>query len=329
MLEIAHLLDDFAMGGVTRALSLFDNSKLSKIAASKVVPVHRAARMGPSVEADVIIDHMALSWERIGFLLSLKLRNRAASIVHVEHSYTRSFEAQNVHSKLRFRMMLRIGAAIVDKFVCVSKAQRDWLQNDVGIPASKLKVIHPWSGRLELRSVADLCARNGRPLRLLAYGRYTAVKNFDSLISAMRTFRPDEVTLTMFGDGPDRPKLEELASDMPHVAIYGPTNEPSEYLEECDAVIVPSHSEAFGLVATEARLAGRAIIVADVDGLPEQAGSGIVAKMKRPSDIVSAIQRARRAPLDVMGNAGRMDVSNQHKDILSSWRALFIDLAKR
>ncbi|MEP2734874.1 MAG: glycosyltransferase family 4 protein [Erythrobacter sp.] len=328
MLKAAHLLDDFGMGGVTRALTVFENTKLAQTASSEIVPVTSTAKLAPALNVDVIVDHMALSWRRLAFLLSLRLRNPKAAIVHVEHSYTKAFEASQVYSRSRFRTMIRISALLFDKIVCVSNAQRDWMRDCVGIPASKLKVIYPWSGRLDLQSISAPSPRNGRPLRLLAYGRYAAVKNFDSLIAAMQSFRADEVDLTVFGDGPDREALTEMAKRMPHVTISGPTDQLDAYLENCDAVIMPSHYESFGLVATEARLAGRAIIVADVDGLPEQASSGIVTKLRTPTEIVSAIQKARRAPLAAMGAAGREDVCNQHKDILAGWSQLFKELAK-
>ncbi|MEO9461353.1 MAG: glycosyltransferase family 4 protein [Marinomonas sp.] len=328
MLKAAHLLDDFGMGGVTRALTVFENTKLAQTASSEIVPVTSTAKLAPALNVDVIVDHMSLSWRRLAFLLSLRLRNSSSVILHVEHSYTKGFEASQVHSRSRFRTMIRISALLVDKIICVSNAQRDWMRDQVGIPASKLEVIYPWSGRLELQSISPASPRVGQPLRLLAYGRYAAVKNFDSLIQAMLSFRPDEANLTIFGDGPDRQKLIKLAGDMPHVTVSGPTDKLDSYLENCDAVIMPSHYEAFGLVATEARLAGRAIIVADIDGLPEQASTGIVSRLKTPKDIVSAIQRARRAPLAAMGAAGRVDVSNQHKDIVAGWRRLFKEMTK-
>lgn len=324
MITVAHLLDDFAMGGVTRALTLFEQPALADCGQSQVVPVDPAARLAPSLQADLIVDHMALSWSRLAFLVSLRARNPRARIVHVEHSYTRSFETNQVTSRARFRSMIKLAAMMVDQFICVSEAQRDWLANDVGVPAGKLQVIYPWSGRFDLDAVAPPTARKGRPLRLLAYGRFAELKNFHELIIAMRSFEPHQVELTLFGDGPDLPVLSKLAAPLAHVQIEPPTNEIASYLAVCDAVIVPSRNEAFGLVATEARLAGRAIIVADVDGLPEQVGSaGLYAPMRCAKDIAAAIRWALRAPLAQMGQAGREEVMAQHDEIISRWLTVF------
>ena len=324
MIRVAHLLDDFAMGGVTRALTLFEEPALAASAHSKVVPVNSGAGIAPRVEADLIVDHMALSWKRLVFLASLRARNPKARIVHVEHSYTASFERAQVKSKARFRTMLKVAATLVDEFICVSGAQKNWLAKVVGIKADKLSVIHPWTDRAELFDIDTSRKHRNPKMRLLAYGRYAPVKNFDALIEAMRLTPPDIVDLTIFGDGPDREKLEELSADLDNVCILGPCNTPGTYLAECDAVIIPSKSEAFGLVATEARMAGRAIIVSNVDGLPEQVGNGgFVATMRNADEISQAILKAAKQDLVQLGVQGRTEVRGQSEEIIIRWIRLF------
>lgn len=326
MITIAHLLDDFGMGGVTRALTLFDRPELAKAAQSHVVPIAPGGWVAPSLEADLIVDHSAISWKRLVFLASLRARNPSARIVHVEHSYTRAFEEQHVSSRSRFRTMLHIAARLLDGFVCVSQAQCDWLRDEVHLAEEKLRVIHPWSGREELTRIEE--ARPSQPglVRLLAYGRYSTEKNFSALIEAARLFPADEVQLTVFGDGPERARLERQASEYGHISVLGPCSDPSRHLAECDAVILPSLREAFGLVATEARMAGRAIIVANIDGLPEQVGSaGLIAPLASREDIQTAIRWAMRAPLSEMGQAGRAEVAGQHRAIIDNWLTLIAE----
>lgn len=323
MIEVAHLLDDFGMGGVTRALTLFEEPALRRIARSKVVPVDAQSMMAPQLSAELIVDHMALSWKRLAFMASLRARNPGSRIVHVEHSYTHAFEQHQVQSKARFRTMLKVASLLVNEIVCVSEAQRDWLANDVGINPRKLCTIHPWTDRKELFSVPDTYAQKREPVRLLAYGRYAPVKNFSQLIEAMRSVSPDVAELTIFGDGPDRAKLETLAAGIPHVEVLGPSNSPADFLAQCDAVLVPSRYEAFGLVATEARMAGRAILVADVDGLPEQVGNaGMVAKMDTAEAIADAIHRFSKTDIATMGAMGRSAAKTQLEGIIFRWADL-------
>ena len=323
MIEVAHLLDDFGMGGVTRALTLFEEPALRHLARSKVVSVDPDAKLAPRLDAALIVDHMALSWKRLVFLASLRARNPRARIVHVEHSYTRAFEQCNVQSKARFRAMLKIASLLVDEIVCVSNAQCDWLGEDVGISSNKLRVIHPWTDRDELYLVPAARPATDRPVRLLAYGRYALVKNFAPLIEAMHRVSPDTATLTVFGEGPDRAELEALAADLPHVEVFGPSSSPADFLARCEAVVVPSRYEAFGLVATEARIAGRAILVADVDGLPEQVGkAGLVARLDTADAIAEAIHSLVQCNLAAMGETGRSAAKAQADTIILRWAQL-------
>jgi len=327
MITIAHLMDDFGMGGVTRALTLFEEPMIQQLARSEIFSTRSSSRIAPKLEADLIVDHATLSWARLPFLVSLRARNPKARIVHVEHSYTRSFEHTQVNAKTRFRAMLRIASGLFDDILCVSEAQRAWLESEVRIARDKLRVIHPWTNRSELFDVPPAQPRapatTNEPVKLLAYGRYAPVKNFAELISAMRLIDPKKARLTLFGDGPERALLESLAHDLPQVEVHGSCSDPAAYLTECDAVIIPSRYEAFGLVATEARMAARPVIVADVDGLPEQVGSaGRVMPMRTAREIAQAIRLTMACDLPALGKAARRTVGGQPEEILQGWIAL-------
>ena len=319
MIQIAHLLDDFAMGGVTRALSLFDEPRLREASRSVILPMQRKMTEAPALEADVIVIHVPPCFSRLPYLAALRYRNPSAHIVQVEHSYTRSFEQQHVSSRMRFRILLRTAASLVDEVVAVSKAQAAWLA-EVGIDEHKISTINPWSGRFELLDVPEWRPAAG-PLKLLSYGRFSEEKNFTALVEAMGSFDVSEVELTLFGSGPEEGALIDLAADMPNVQIEPACDNPAQWLEKADAVILPSLREAFGLVATEARMAGRAILVSDVDGLPEQAtaGGGRVAPMSTAQEISQAIRSLSQQDLVEMGRASRAGVYRQHDEIIQGW----------
>ena len=131
----------------------------------------------------------------------------------------------------------------------------------------------------------------------------------------------------MFGDGPEREKLEGLAADLPHVEVHGPCPDPARYLTQCDAVIIPSRYEAFGLVATEARMAARPVIVANVDGLPEQVGAGgSIAPLGTATEIAKAIRWAARTNLAPLGHAARRGVKAQPANIIRGWSQLISEV---
>ena len=323
MIDVVHLLDDFAFGGVTRALTLFEHPELTKHARSRTVAIGKDP-LAERFDAELLVTHVPPCWSRLGFLLSLRMRNQDARLVHVEHSYTEGFMRERVRTPRRFVTLLRLAYLLYDEIVCVSWAQRNWLANVVGIPRSKLRVIHPWCGREELFALPSVALEKKRPLRLVAYGRFASEKNFTQLIRAVSLFAPGEIVLQLIGEGPELAAMRRAATGNRDIHIKGRIDSPAEFLGDCDAVIVPSRYEAFGLVATEARMAARPILVAQVDGLPEQTGSaGIARPMRTPSEIAAAIGEFRKLPLHDMGQAGRREVAGLEDAILAGWREVF------
>lgn len=322
MIRITHLLDDVDIGVVTRALSLFDDPRMMREAESRTIRMGRGPAGAVRLDSELIVIHVPPSWGRLPYLAALRLKNPHARIVQVEYSHTRAFEAEAVSSPGRFRTLLQTAARPVDEVIAMSVAQRRWLA-EAGVPSRKLQTIHPWSGRDDLYRVPDLEPRGG-PLRLLAYGRLAPEKNFAALIEAMGSFRADEVTLTLAGSGPEVKRLVELASERDNVRLLPATNAIDARLAACSAVIVPSRYEAFGLVATEARMAGRPVLVADIDGLPEQvrSGGGVAAPMRNAAEIACAIIRLKGADLPTMGRAARAGVIQQHDEIITGWQAV-------
>ncbi|MFW2447457.1 MAG: hypothetical protein ACN4E6_09020 [Qipengyuania pacifica] len=106
MIDVVHLLDDFAFGGVTRALTVFDRPELTEHARSRTVAIGKD-RLAERYDADLLVTHVPPSWARLGFLVSLRMRNRDARLVHVEHSYTEGFVRENVKAPHRFVTLLR------------------------------------------------------------------------------------------------------------------------------------------------------------------------------------------------------------------------------
>ncbi|QWC57443.1 glycosyltransferase [Erythrobacter sp. 3-20A1M] len=324
MIDVVHLLDDFAFGGVTRALTVFDHPELAAHARSRTVAIGKDL-IAKRFDAEVLVTHVPPRWSRLPFLLSLRMRNAGARLVHVEHSYTEGFVRERVKAPRRFAALLRIAYSLYDEIVCVPRVQRDWLARSVGIPSHKLRVIHPWCGREELLALPPVPVHRDRPLRLVAYGRFASEKNLIALIEAVSMFAPGDVDLQLIGDGPELAAMREAAGDNSHIHFRGRIDNPAEFLNDCHAVIVPSRYEAYGLVATEARMAARPILVADVDGLPEQVGlAGLVRPMRTSDEIAAAIAEFAKLPLYRMGLHGRHRAAKLSGAILDGWKDLFV-----
>ncbi|MFC4139893.1 MULTISPECIES: glycosyltransferase family 4 protein [unclassified Microbacterium] len=147
---------------------------------------------------------------------------------------------------------------------------------------------------------------------LLAYGRLGRMKGFDLLIEAFARVRHAGVPLVIGGDGPEQEALIELARGL-HVRFPGRLS-PEQVAGAVGgalAVVVPSRSEAFGIVALEAWRGGAPLIMTTRGGAAEFMSDGEDALLIDPEDtdaLAAALERvlgdeALRAQLARAGRA--------------------------
>ena len=273
-LNIVHLLDDVAPGGVMQALAVFDLPELAQQVTCQTLQVNPEVDAAPVLDADIVMTHFPPRWRALPFLASLKRRNPHTRLVHIEHSYTGGWEALHVAHRFRFRTMLRIAYRLFDDVVAVSQGQASWMTQVIGCLDKRLRVISPLS-RVDNLYELQLPTWDGkRPLVIGAYGRLSKEKGFDRLLTQFKTLPTERFELLLGGCGEQEQFLQVLGYGLTNVHFYGYVNNRADFLSRCDVIVVPSYHESYGLVATEARQAGRPIIVADVDGLPEQTCHG-------------------------------------------------------
>jgi glycosyltransferase involved in cell wall biosynthesis len=319
-----HLLNDLALGGVTKALSLYDHARLRRLVSSRTVSLDPTWRVAPRLDADFILTHFPPSWRTLPFLVSLRVRNPRARIIHVAHSYTRAWEAAQVPHRARFRAMLTLAFGFVDTVVAVSQAQGAWLAEAAGLRRDRLRVISPWSGVTGLEALPAPATSPGDRIVLGAYGRFDPAKGFDVLIDAMAALDPQRFTLRLGGFGPEEQALRDRARGASNITFVGRIDDVPGFIKGCDVIVVPSRWDSFGLVATEARFAGRPIVTADVDGLPEQVGAaGLVADCTTAAGLARALSRLPDLDLGQMGRAGRASVHGYEAARLRDWQWLF------
>jgi glycosyltransferase involved in cell wall biosynthesis len=172
-----------------------------------------------------------------------------------------------------------------------------------------------------LNGIADLpgsCAGGWRsrsrvvgdrpPRRLLFIGRLDRQKGIDVLLAAIAGLE-DRIALRVIGSAVVG---DQSAPDLPRagLTVLGWCDEQRirQELEWADCVVVPSRWEGFGLVALEAMRSARAVIAANVGGLPEVVEAGRTGWLVPPEDpaaLRAALLSLTDAQLAAAGAAGR------------------------
>lgn len=326
MTTICHLVDDTSPGGVTRMLAFIQGSdRMRRLGSHEVVVSPAGLRVPPKVTADIIVSHIVLSWRNVPFFLALRARYPRKTIIHIEHHYSPAFVAAEVAHQDRFRTMLQVSMRAFDRVIAISTAQRDWLADFAGLAERKLVLIPSCVAIDEFLQIAPPAF----PIRKIgAIGRLHPQKGFDVLIPAFRKANLHDVTLEIYGDGPDRALLEKLADHDPAITFHGYLPDPAAALAAVDAVAMPSRREPYGLVALEAMAAGRPLLVSEADGLRDHADLGAIAVPALTVDAwADALQTLCQSSTGDAAKAARARVAGAEDRFADAWETLLANVS--
>lgn len=324
-LRIVHLADRPGQGGIHTVIEALRQSQAA-------TGRHSVQCTGAGVgalrryRADVILLHAASRWQRLPWLVCLRLLNPRARLILHEHHYTADAE-RRAPSRVRLHALLRASYRLVDAVVAVSRAQGDWLRERRLLPDNRLHVIPPCRDLAGFRQVA--LPDFGRPLVLGAYGRLHRQKGFDLLIDALRRLAPGSVYLLIGGSGPEEAALRRRAAGLPCVEFTGALDDVPAFLARCDIVVVPSRYEPYGLVCLEARAAGRPVVVSAVDGLPEQlADCGLAVPPGDSVALAGALESLVKQPLPFWAANARISTLGAWTRYQAAWQSLLLNKAR-
>src|SRR5215218_7450626 len=163
--------------------------------------------------------------------------------------------------------------------------------------------------------------------RSIAVGRFVPQKGLSTLLRAWRLVLEERAAsgageLILVGDGPDRPRLTSMISDLDlrgtvRMAGAMPRAEVITALQQADLFVLPVRTrmgglnpEGLGLAALEAAACGLPVIIGDSGGAPEtvrHGKTGFVVDPRDPVDLarkITTLLRDRELAV-TMGAAGR------------------------
>ena len=161
--------------------------------------------------------------------------------------------------------------------------------------------IHNGIDPAQFSPAENLQQTNGRNRYVLCVAELQEYKAIDVLLhAAARLFASDpSLTLVLAGDGPLRGDLEALASTLGirrqtmFLGTQG-ANEIARLLQGCEAMVLPSRMEPFGIALIEAMACKAPVVASRVGGIPEivdHETTGILVEPESPEALAAELRR--------------------------------------
>jgi glycosyltransferase involved in cell wall biosynthesis len=277
--------------------------------------------LGASSARDVRVIHRLhrlISREHIDIVFSFLIHANAAaaavSLFSKNFRLLESIQTTQPNPSWHWRVQKyaqRAAEKIVVPSPSVAKVAKEWS----GVPESKIVIIPNAIDPHEFASIPNPADENDFPVGFL--GRLDPIKRIPDLIEAVQ--RISRVHLHIFGDGPERAKIQSMIDDpglTRRVTLHGAVHRPQDALCKMRMLVLPSAAEGFGLVLIEAMAAGIPIVATDVPGICDVMKSeqtALLVPVSNPQKLADAIQRLISDPLlrHRLIDAAKLDVQNR------------------
>ena len=265
-------------------------------------------------------------------------------IVHTAHGFA-FHEDSPAHVRRFYSTLERLASRWCDRIVSVSEFHRAWAI-ELGMCSPRQIMAIPNGiadvGRNREVGLAELRREMGAEdgdLVILSMARLAADKGLEYLIeaAAMLPHTERRIQIVIAGDGPERDRLEQLASHLgvtDRVRFLGFREDVGDLLAASDLVVLPSLREGLSIALLEAMAAGKPIIATSIGSQREVASHAEMARLVPPAD-ARALERShcaagRRSGADgpAWAGAARAVYESRYTEnrMLQSYRQLYFDL---
>ena len=257
-------------------------------------------RVVKHVKPDVIYCHS--TWAGLFVRLPLFFLPKHCRIIYNAHGWAFLRDTTSLNKAL-YALIERVLSIRADAIVNVSDYEYRAAKN-AGI--SKKRLLLVFSGISSAKGETPPVELPKGVINLLFVGRFDAPKGIDYLLEHFSKCKREDIHLFVIGDNVvgDSEKIPMIDTEKVTFCGWIPHDKLDGYYKSCDAVIMPSRWEAFGLVGVEAMKYGKPIIVSNRGALPElvkDGENGYIFDFEHPESLIRILDKLEKKELCRMG----------------------------
>ena len=261
------------------------------------------------INPDII--HVHSTWAGLFVRLPYLFRKRKAKIVYQSHGWAFLMDTSN-YKKNIYALVERILSIPTDKIINISNYEQN---QAIKYGLNKNKMIMIYNGVEDKINKSNLKLNwDGNKINLLFVGRLDRQKGLDLFLDVYEKMKLKNIHLYVIG----RSVLDNnLPKNTEYVTYLGWVDSKNidEYYQACDAVIMPSRWEGFGLVAVEAMKNSKPVLVSNRGALPElvkENKNGYIFQLENISILEMILKNLNKEYLVTLGKGARQIYKNNY-----------------
>jgi glycosyltransferase involved in cell wall biosynthesis len=208
-----------------------------------------------------------------------------------------------------YHRWLKIQARHIDRFVGMAPPMRAEIAEASGLAPDRIRIVNdPALSMADIERFSEPRTEVQQRHRFITAGRLAPQKNYALLLRAFAKIAREDDSLTILGDGPERPKLEKLATDLGiaiRVTFAGHVTDLAPWFAKADIFALSSDYEGVPAVIIEALAAGLAIVTTDSSvSMRDMLGDGRLGTIVAARDLdgfARVLDHIRSLALDTKG----------------------------
>ena len=254
------------------------------------------------IQPDII--HVHSTWAGVFVRFPLLFVKKRAKIIYQPHGWAFLMDVSSLKKQI-YILIEKILSIPTDKIINISNYEQN---KAIEYGFNKNKMVMIYNGVADRKNIGLMkIAMDKSKINLLFVGRLDRQKGLDIFLRTYEKYDFPNIHLYVIGTSVLDNAVPENTSKTTYLG-WVDNKDIDAYYQACDAVIMPSRWEGFGLVAIEAMRNSKAVIVSDRGALPEliqNEVNGYVFNLKEEVLLKDILFKLDKDRLNFIGNNNR------------------------